>query len=224
MRFEQANSLSTTGLGGREPVCEHPLYTYRRARCHSAQDAVVGRVALVTELQVNPAALWTVLSDPRTWADWLTVHRGWIAGPWARFVPGARMTAEAVMLGITCRVEWTVESSVFTRALVLTGAASAGLRSRFAIAIDPTEKGLRLDITSEFSGDLLSSPVIDVIERDGTEHMRRSVAQLSALATVRRPALRLVHAAPVASARDSRLVQIDSATDHSEAFRSAGRI
>ncbi len=181
------------------PVCDHPLFTYQPAWAHGEQGAPVGHVTHNADLPIAPAALWAVLSDPRTWADWLTVHHRWAGPPRARFVPGARMTAETLMLGVASTVEWTVESAIAPGTLVLIGTGEAGLRTRFTFLINPAESGSQLTVTSEIAGELLTAGLISAIERDGAEQLERSVQNLQALAAApvmrERPALRLVHSA-----------------------------
>ncbi len=182
------------------PVCDHPLFNYQPAWARS-RAAAVGHVTRHADLPVPPAALWSVLADPRTWSDWLTVHRRWAAEPRAQFVPGARMTAETVMLGVTNIVEWTVESAIGPGALVLIGTGASGTRIRLTFWISPAEEGSRLTATCEVAGERLNEVVIGAIEEDGAEHLDRSIALLAELAArtseePARPALRLVHSAP----------------------------
>lgn len=186
-------------MSAHAPVCDHPLFNYQPAWAQS-RGAAVGHVTRHADLSVSPAELWSVLADPRTWADWLTVHQRWTAEPRAQFVPGARMTAETLMLGIANTVEWTVESAIAPGTLVLIGTGTAGLRARFTFLVSPTEEGSQLTITSEVAGDLLNEDIIAVIEADGAEQLERSIELLEqrAAAGTFEPVipLRLVHSAP----------------------------
>ena len=190
------------------PVCDHPLFNYQPAWA-SSRAATVGHVTRHADLALDPTALWSVLADPRTWGDWLTVHRRWTAEPRTQFVPGARMTAETVMLGVTNTVEWTVESAIGPGTLVLIGTGEAGMRTRLTFWISPAEEGSRLTITCEVAGDRLNDIIVGAIETDGAEQLDRSIALLEDLASAApelsaRPALRLVHSAPAAPRRAPR--------------------
>lgn len=190
------------------PVCDHPLFNYQPAWAQ-ARAAAVGHVTRHANLPVAPAALWSVLGDPRTWPDWLTVHQRWIAAPRAQFVPGARMTAEILMLGIAGTVEWTVESAIAPGTLVLTGTGESGLRTRLTFWISPADEGSRLTVTCEVAGELLNDAVITAIEADGAAQLDRSIARLEDLAIAvpeqpARPSLRLVHSAPATAEEPSR--------------------
>ena len=190
------------------PVCDHPLFNYQPAWAQAG--AAVGHVTRHANLAVPPAALWSVLADPRTWADWLTVHQRWVVEPRTAFVPGARMTAETLMLGISNTVEWTVESAIAPGALVLIGVGEAGMRTRFTFWVSPAEDGSRLTVTSEVTGALLNDAVIAAIEADGVEQLDRSVTLLASLAAAvpespARPDLRLVHSAPASA--EQRMVE-----------------
>lgn len=187
-------------MSAHAPVCDHPLFNYQPAWAKN-RAATVGHVTRHATVSATPAALWSVLADPRTWADWLTVHQRWVAEPRTRFVPGARMTAETVMLGVSNIVEWTVESAIAPGTLVLIGTGESGMRTRLTFWISPAEEGSRLTVTSEVAGELLNDTIVGAIEQDGAEQLDRSIALLEDLAIAvpeqpARPSLRLVHSAP----------------------------
>ena len=187
------------GMSEHAPVCDHPLFTYQPAWAHGERGARVGHVTHTVDLPIAPTALWSALSDPRTWSDWLTVHQRWIGQPRTGFVPGARMTAETLMLGVSGTVEWTVESAIAPGTLVLIGTGEAGLRARFTVLVNSAEGGSQLTVTSEVTGELLTAPLISAIERDGAEQLEMSVQNLLACADAQaapKPrTLRLVHSA-----------------------------
>ena len=145
------------GMSEHAPVCDHPLFTYQPAWAHGERGARVGHVTHTVDLPIAPTALWSALSDPRTWSDWLTVHQRWIGQPRTGFVPGARMTAETLMLGVSGTVEWTVESAIAPGTLVLIGTGAAGLRTRFTVLVN----AFMLQVTEWIADPLGLSFVID---------------------------------------------------------------
>lgn len=182
-------------------VCDHPLFnpawTLPGTGEHSA--TAVGLVTRTAHLDVTAESLWAIVSDPSTWADWLSVHDHWHSAP-AGFAPGRRMTAQTLMLGIANTVEWTVESVVAPGSLVLTGVGH-DLKLRLAFTITPDDTGVRFTATAEFVGAQLDDNVIAAIERDGIEQLDISMTRVGALAEAKlvgpaRPALRLVYSAP----------------------------
>lgn len=182
------------------PVCDHPLFTYQPDWARN-QAASVAHVTRHADLSASPEALWAVLADPHSWADWLTVHQRWVGHPRARFVPGARMTAETLMLGVSNTVEWTVESAIAPGTLVLIGTGEAGMRTRLTFWVSAAEDGAKVTVTSEIAGDLLTDTITAAVERDGAEQLDRSISLLEDLAVIAaqrpaRPALKLVHSAP----------------------------
>ena len=195
-------------MSAHAPICDHPLFNYQPAWAQG-RGAAVGHVTRHANVSAAPAALWSVLADPRTWSDWLTVHQRWMAEPRAQFVPGARMTAETVMLGVSNTVEWTVESAIAPGTLVLTGTGESGMRTRLTFWISPAEEGSRLTVTSEVAGELLNDAIVGAIEQDGAEQLDLSIALLEDLAIAvpeqpARPSLRLVHSAPAATGETAR--------------------
>jgi hypothetical protein len=183
------------------PVCDHPLFTYQPNWPHTGArpGAAVAHVTRSAQLPVAPDAVWAVLSDPHSWADWLTVHRRWVTRTAAPVRAGRPDDRRDPVLGVTNTIEWTVESAL-PGTLVLVGVGDGGLRVRFTCWLSAAEDGTRLTVTAELTGHRLPSALVAVVETAGAEEVDASITRLGTLAHQRampsvRPVLRLVHSA-----------------------------
>jgi hypothetical protein len=79
------------------------------------QGGDMGHVVITRHLAASPAALWSIVIDPRTWGDWFTVHDRWFDHLPASLAEGTGLAAKVVLLGVANRIAWTVESAVGVR-------------------------------------------------------------------------------------------------------------
>jgi uncharacterized protein YndB with AHSA1/START domain len=163
----------------------------------------MGHVGVSRHLAATPEALWAIVADPRTWSEWFTVHEGWLDEPPVSLAAGTRLAAKMVTSGVANRIVWTVESIVPPINLVLVGTGLAGLKAQCVFAIAPSGTGSRFTVVGDFAGTLVRGAVVKAVERDGARQVEKSMELLDVLAsargtsapsaTIRRPALRLVH-------------------------------
>jgi hypothetical protein len=145
----------------------------------------MGHVEATRRLGATPHALWTTLTDPRTWDTWFTVHDRWLGAPPVSLEEGTRLTGKVVMLGVTNRIEWTVASAAVPRNLVLAGTGRAGMRVGCAFGIAPAGRGSRFTVAVDFRGALIGGAVVKTIERDALEQVEIGLKRLDALASAR---------------------------------------
>lgn len=166
----------------------------------------MGHVVITRHLAAPPAALWSIVVDPRTWGDWFTVHDRWFDHLPASLAEGTGLAAKVVLLGVANRIAWTVESAVAPTSLVLVGAGPARLAARCVFAIAPAETGSWFTFSGNLEGALVRGALVKAVERDCTKQVETSLMLLEALASPTRwhppesrrsgrPALRLVHSA-----------------------------
>jgi hypothetical protein len=164
----------------------------------------MAHVEATRHLAASQDALWATVADPRTWDKWFTVHDRWLHHPPASLAEGTRLTARAVFLGVANWIEWTVQSIVAPTSLVLVGTGVAGLKAQCEFAIAPAGSGSLFTLTGDFAGTPVRGAFVKAIERDGIDHVDRSLQLLDALASATRtspppaaefvrPVLRLVH-------------------------------
>jgi uncharacterized protein YndB with AHSA1/START domain len=143
----------------------------------------MGNIEATRELAADPEALWAVVSDPRTWDKWFTVHDKWMEEPPATLTEGARLTAKIVMLNMANKIEWTIKSVDAPHRLVLGGTGMAGVKAEFRFTIEPTADGSTFTVSGEFEGALVKGALAKAVEKDGVRQLDKTLEQLDALAT-----------------------------------------
>jgi hypothetical protein len=167
---------------------------------HREREVRIGHIDAASHLAAAPAAVWQVLTDPRSWDKWFAVHDHWVAEPPESLQVGTRLTAKICMLGITDTLDWVVESIDAGTRIELTATGLQGLSVRLMFRLAPAGSGSWLTASGQFSGALLSPAILDAVEADGVCQLIGSMAGLDALAlqaqaqaAQARPQLRLVH-------------------------------
>lgn len=165
---------------------------------HREREVQIGHIDAASHLSAAPAAVWQVLTDPRSWDQWFAVHDSWVAQPPDGLKVGTRLGAKIRMLGITDTLDWVVETIDDGTRMELTGTGLQGLSVRLMFRLSPAGSGSWITASAQFSGALLSPAILDAVEADGVSQLIGSLAGLDALATQAqaqqaRPQLRLVH-------------------------------
>lgn len=143
----------------------------------------MGQISTERTLPVAPAKVWEVLSDVHRWDQWLSIHAGWIEEPPAVLTPGAKLVEKIFMLGMANKLEWTVETVDPEKLLVITGSGMAGVKSRFAFAIEPSaDGGTDVSIEANFEGSLVVGALAKAVEKDGLKNLNDSLDKLTAAA------------------------------------------
>jgi len=143
----------------------------------------MGHIEASRELTASPDALWAVVSDPRTWDKWFTVHDKWLDEPPATLTEGTKLTAKIVMLNMANKIEWTIISVAAPHSLVLGGAGMAGVKAEFRFTIEPTGGGSRFTVSGDFEGALVKGALAKAVEKDGLRQLDKTLEQLDALAS-----------------------------------------
>lgn len=167
---------------------------------HREREVPVGHIDAAQHLAAAPAAVWKVLTDPRTWDAWFAVHDSWVTEPPAGVSTGTRLAARLCMLGVTNTLEWVVESVEEGTRMELAATGPQGLTVRLMFRVSPAGSGSWITASGQFSGGLLSPAILDAVEADGVDQLVVSLAALDAQAgalqarqAAARPQLRLVH-------------------------------
>jgi uncharacterized protein YndB with AHSA1/START domain len=143
----------------------------------------MGHIEASKDLAAAPDALWATVADPQTWDKWFTVHERWLEEPPTTLMPGAKLTAKIVMLGMANKIDWTVLAVDAPHSLVLEGTGMAGVKARFTFTIAPEGAGSRFTVAGDFEGALIKGAMAKAVEKDGMKQLDKSLEQLNALAS-----------------------------------------
>jgi uncharacterized protein YndB with AHSA1/START domain len=166
---------------------------------HREREAPVGYIDASQHLSASPAAVWQVLTDPRTWGQWFAVHDSWVTPPPATVAAGTRLSAKLRMLGVTNTLDWVVESVDEGTRIELAATGAEGLSVRLMFRVSPAGSGSWITASGQFSGALLSPALLEAVEADGVCRLVDSLAgldmrarEVQAREVSARPQLRLV--------------------------------
>ncbi len=143
----------------------------------------MGHIEATRELAASPEALWKTVSDLANWDKWFTVHEKWMAEPPATLTEGAKLTAKIVMLGMTNKIEWTIESIDAPTSLVLSGTGMAGVKAKFTFTIEAASSGSKFAVFGDFEGAMIKGALAKAVEKDGARQLDKTLDQLDALAS-----------------------------------------
>jgi uncharacterized protein YndB with AHSA1/START domain len=143
----------------------------------------MGHIEASKDLAAAPDALWATVADPQTWDKWFTVHERWLEEPPTTLMPGAKLTAKIVMLGMANKIDWTVLAVDAPHSLVLEGTGMAGVKARFTFTIAPEGAGSRFTVAGDFEGALIKGAMAKAVEKDGMKQLDKSLEALNALAS-----------------------------------------
>lgn len=142
----------------------------------------MGHIEASKDLNATPDALWAVVSDPQTWDKWFSIHERWLEEPPAALVPGSKLVAKILMLGMANKIEWVVDSVDSPNHLVLSGTGMAGVKVKFSFDITPEGAGSKFSVSGDFEGALIKGALGKAVEKDGLNQLDKTLTALDALA------------------------------------------
>jgi uncharacterized protein YndB with AHSA1/START domain len=144
----------------------------------------MGHIEAERVLPAPVDAVWAMIADPSTWADWFTIHEKWLSEVPATLTPGAQLSAKIVMLGMANKIEWTVDSIDAPRQLSMSGTGMAGVKCAFTFSIEPAgDSAARFTLSGDFEGALIKGAVGKAVSKDGAKQLDKTLARLTELAS-----------------------------------------
>jgi uncharacterized protein YndB with AHSA1/START domain len=143
----------------------------------------MGHIEAERELPAPVDAVWAVIANPSTWADWFAIHEKWLADVPATLTPGTQLSAKIVMLGMANKIDWTVDSIEAPRRITMSGTGMAGVKCTFTFTLEPAdENASRFSLSGDFEGALIKGALGKAVEKDGAKQLDKTLEQLTALA------------------------------------------
>ena len=146
----------------------------------------MGHIESERELPAPVDAVWAMIGDPSTWADWFTLHEKWLSDVPATLTPGTQLSAKIVMLGMANKIDWTVNGIEAPRQLSMSGTGMAGVTCSFTFNLEPAgDAASRFTVSGDFDGALIKGALGKAVEKDGARQLDKTVAQLIDLLAAR---------------------------------------
>jgi uncharacterized protein YndB with AHSA1/START domain len=143
----------------------------------------MGHIEAERELPAPVDAVWAMIADPSTWADWFTIHEKWLSEVPPTLSERTQLAAKIVMLGMANKIDWTVDSVEAPRRLSMSGTGMAGVTCAFTFHLEPAgDSGSRFTLSGDFEGALVKGALGKAVEKDGAKQLDKTLAQLTELA------------------------------------------
>lgn len=133
------------------------------------------------EFPAPPEKVWAVMSDPRRYEEWLTIHQSWRGELPDVLSVGAKLTEIVTVMGMANKIEWTVEEYAAPSRVRISGAGMAGVQVSFTLSVEPSGVGSKAAIDAEFSGQMVVGAIGVAVERQSKKELDASLAKLAEL-------------------------------------------
>lgn len=144
----------------------------------------MGVLTNVIEIAAPPQAVWDVLLEVETMAEWMTVHDGFPEDPSGQLEPGFRFKEKVKIIGMSGEVSWKVVDFEPPEFLRLEGKGTGGTKLKAAYRIEPAGDGSRLSYESELGG-LALRPIKGRVEKEANAAGKESLENLRDLIEAR---------------------------------------
>jgi uncharacterized protein YndB with AHSA1/START domain len=143
----------------------------------------MGHIEAERELPAPVDAVWALVANPSTWADWFSIHDKWMSEVPTTLTPGTQLAAKIVMLGMANKIDWTVDSVDAPRALSMSGTGMANVKCAFMFNLEPVgDAASKFTLSGDFDGALIKGALGKAVEKDGAKQLDKTLAQLMELA------------------------------------------
>lgn len=133
------------------------------------------------DLPAAPEKVWSTMSDPNRFEEWLTIHQGWRGEIPETITAGTQLTEVVTVMGMANKIEWTVEEYDPPRSLRISGTGMAGVQVSFTLSVEQSGSGSIAKIDAEFSGQMVVGALGTAVEKNTKTELDKSMAQLAEL-------------------------------------------
>jgi uncharacterized protein YndB with AHSA1/START domain len=146
----------------------------------------MGHIEAERELPAPVDAVWAMIADPSTWGNWFSIHEKWLSEVPSVLAHGTQLAAKIVMLGMSNKIEWTVDSIDAPRQLSMSGTGMANVKCAFTFNLEPVDDtASKFTLSGDFEGALIKGALGKAVEMDGAKQLDKTLAQLSELAAAK---------------------------------------
>ncbi len=142
----------------------------------------MAEVHVTQEISASQEETWKVFSDLASFDKWLTIHDKFHGEPPTEIAVGATFTEQATIMGMSNKIEWTVEAFDAPKSLTIGGKGLAGAQITFVLSLEATgAHSCVAKIDAEFVGTMVVGAIGAAVERAANKEV---VASLENLATL----------------------------------------
>ncbi len=142
----------------------------------------MAEVHVSQDIAASQEDTWKVFSDLSKFPEWLTIHDKFYGEPPTEIAVGAVFTEQATIMGMSNKIDWTVEAFDAPKSLTIGGKGLAGAQITFVLSLEATgESSCTAKIDAEFVGTMVVGAIGAAVERAANKEV---VASLEKLASV----------------------------------------
>jgi carbon monoxide dehydrogenase subunit G len=137
---------------------------------------------VTTELPCSPDEAWAILSNMSRFEEWMTIHDKWNTEVPDQIEVGTKVTEQLTIMGMTNKIEWTVEEYNPPKSLKISGTGLAGAQISFTLSVGAgSGSNAEVKIDAEFTGQMMVGAIGQAVEKNAAIELDKSLAQLAAL-------------------------------------------
>ena len=134
------------------------------------------------QLPVDQAQAWALLSDLSRFDEWMTIHDKWSSELPETVGVGTKFTEQLTVMGMTNKIEWTVEEYDAPSAMKISGTGLAGAQISFTLSVAADGDKSTVAIDATFTGQMMVGAIGQAVEKNATAELEASLAKLAELA------------------------------------------
>jgi carbon monoxide dehydrogenase subunit G len=136
---------------------------------------------VTTELPTTPAEAWAILSDMSRFEEWMTIHDKWNTEVPVVVTVGTKVTEQLTIMGMTNKIEWTVEEYDAPTSLKISGTGLAGAQISFTLSVGGEGDKATVTIDASFTGQMMVGAIGQAVEKNAAVELDKSLAKLADL-------------------------------------------
>lgn len=141
----------------------------------------MGQISTSVDLPASPEKVFEIAGDPNTFEKWLTLHVKFKGELPAELSQGSQFTEVISMMGLPNTITWTVDEYEAPKTLTISGTGMAGVQVKITIAVEAAGKGTKLDLSTNFEGQMIIGALGKAIEKQGQAELEKSIDQFKTL-------------------------------------------
>ena len=143
----------------------------------------MAKVDVTKQISATQDQVWTKLSNPSSYPEWLTIHDSFAGDAPTEVAVGSTFTEQCTVMGMTNKIDWVVSDYEAPKSLKISGTGLAGARITFTMSVAADGDASSANIDAEFQGQMVVGAIGAAIERSAKKEVEKSLDQLAGLLT-----------------------------------------
>jgi carbon monoxide dehydrogenase subunit G len=142
----------------------------------------MAEVHVSQDIAASQEDTWAVFSDLSKFSEWLTIHDKFYEEPPTEISVGTTFTEQATIMGMSNKIDWTVEAFDAPKSLTIGGKGLAGAQITFVLSLEATgDSSCTAKIDADFVGTMVVGAIGAAVERAANKEVTASLEKLAGL-------------------------------------------